>query len=430
MKLIIHRGAREIGGSCVELSAGKTRILVDLGVPSVSDKKKPFNSKILAGKSLEDLKKLNILPGVQGLYAGEEKAIDAILISHSPMGHYGFLKYTHPDIPIYASRGAKILIEISNIFLPHTTGDLNIRTVQYGRAFKVGDLTVTPYFVDHSAFDALAYLIAAEDTRLFYSGDFRGHSRMSVLFDRMLSNPPENIDCLLMEGSMIGGGKQAYKDEAAVQTKIEDILKSSDTIAFFFAPSQNIDLIVSAYKACLKTGRIFVIDIYTAYILDKLRKVSENIPQFNWNNVRVKFQKDQADTLAKKVSTQTLYYYNTRKIDAFELEKKKDRVLLFAGDNSVFPSLVKSLGDVKGARIIYSMWKGYLTDTFKEYCKDKGLEIEQVHTSGHATVEDLRSFAEALDPKTLIPIHTFGAEQYEKIFKNVTMIQDKKPYFI
>jgi hypothetical protein len=33
MKLIIHRGSIEIGGSCVEVTAGNTRIILDVGLP-------------------------------------------------------------------------------------------------------------------------------------------------------------------------------------------------------------------------------------------------------------------------------------------------------------------------------------------------------------------------------------------------------------
>lgn len=52
------------------------------------------------------------------------------------------------------------------------------------------------------------------------------------------------------------------------------------------------------------------------------------------------------------------------------------------------------------------------------------LEIEKVHTSGHATVKDLKVFASALKPKALIPIHTFSATQYEELFENVKILKD------
>ena len=35
MKIIIHRGTHEIGGSCVEIQSKKSRILIDIGMPLV-----------------------------------------------------------------------------------------------------------------------------------------------------------------------------------------------------------------------------------------------------------------------------------------------------------------------------------------------------------------------------------------------------------
>lgn len=430
MQLIIYRGAHEIGGSCVEISTDKSRILVDFGIPLVNQAKEPFSVKILADKSIDDLKKLNILPDVRGLYKNEEKEIDAILISHSHMDHYGFLNYAHKDIPVYMSQGAKELIEISSIFTLNKLDKINSNVISNKKPFTIGDIKITPYLVDHSAFDALAFLIEAEGKRLFYSGDFRGHGRKSALFRRIVTTPPAGIDCLIMEGSMLGRDKQAYKDEEAVQARFEGILKDNNQIKFLFASSQNIDRVVSAYKACLKIGHIFVIDIYTAYILDRLRKVSKNIPQFNWRNIRVKFLPRQADTLAKKVSTQLLYHYNSRKIDIFEINRKKNMILMLARDNSEFPRIVKSIKGVEGAKIIYSMWEGYLTDKFKAYCAQKGLVIEQVHTSGHAMIEDLKAFAQALNPKMLVPIHTFYADRYNDLFPNVKILKDKERFTI
>jgi len=427
MKLIIHRGTKEIGGSCVELKTEKARILIDFGMPLVDAKKEKFDFKELIGKSIEELKELNVLPNIKGLYNNEEKSIDAILISHSHMDHYRFLNYVHKDIPIYMSKGADELIKISGIFTPNKLNKINSKVINK-KYFNIGDIKVTPYLVDRSAFDALAFLIEADGKRLFYSGDFRGHGRKRALFNQILENPPKDIDCLLIEGSMIGSGDQVYENEVAIEKKIADILKSANNITFFFASSQNIDRIVSAYKACLRANSTFVVDIYTAYILDRLRKVSKHIPQFNWRNIRVKFYKDQADTLANQVSTQTLYYYNTKKIDIEELKKKKDKILMFSRDKSIFPRIVKELDNVEGAKIIYSMWDGYLVPDFEEYCAKKGLIIEKVHTSGYATIDDLKAFSDALKPGVLIPIHTFEPERYRSLFQNVKILRDEEVF--
>lgn len=429
MQLIIHRGTQEIGGSCVELKTQKTRVLIDFGMPLVNAKKEKFDSKELIGKSIEELRKSGLLPDIEGLYNNEEKSIDAILISHSHMDHYGFLNYVHKGIPIYMSKGADELIKISSIFTPNKLNKINSKVINK-KYFNIGDIRVTPYLVDHSAFDALAFLIEADGKRLFYSGDFRGHGRKRVLFSRILETPPKDIDCLLMEGSMLGRGNQKYEDEIAIEKKIAEILKSANNITFLFASSQNIDRMVSAYKACLRTNSTFVIDIYTAYILDRLRKVSKNIPQFNWRNIRVRFDPKQATTLAEKVSTQTLYYYNTKKIKDLETNKNKNKILMLSRDNSIFPRMVKELDDVAGAKIIYSMWDGYLKPDFEEYCAKKGLIIEKVHTSGHATIEDLKAFSDVLKPKVLIPIHTFEAEKYPDLFQNVKLLKDGELFLI
>jgi ribonuclease J len=428
MQLTIHRGTREIGGSCVEVRTVNSRILIDFGIPLVSNKSQPFDANQLKNKSISQLKVESTLPGIKGLYKDEQKGIDGILLSHSHLDHYGFLQYANPEIPIYLSQGANLLIEVSNIFIPSKVGTLNTRIINHKKQFSIGDFTITPFLVDHSAFDALAFLIEAEGKRLFYSGDFRAHGRKAALFKQLIEKPPQNIDCLLMEGSALGREDAQYKTEVEIENRIKEILKERKNITFLFASSQNIDRIVSAYKACLKTGSIFVIDIYTAFILDKLRKVSKRIPQFNWKNMRVKFLKTHAEALVRAGYRDLLYVYNKRKIDMFEINRNKNRILMLARDNSVFPVILKGIKDVAGAKIAYSMWDGYLSEEFRSFCKKKGITIEYIHTSGHAKLEDLKIFASAIKPKTLIPIHTFEAERYPSIFSNVKILKDKEVF--
>ncbi len=424
MQVTIHRGAHEIGGSCVELKTAKTRLLIDFGIPLVTRQKERFDPKTLVGKSIEELKESGDLPRIEGLYKNETKRIDGILISHSHLDHYGFLRYVHPEIPIYLSQGAGILMEVSDIFIPAKVGALNTRIIKDKKEFACGDFKITPFLVDHSAFDALAFLVEADGKRLFYSGDFRGHGRKASLFRRMIKNPPKDIDCLLMEGSTLGRSEVLCESEDDVQQRIEDILRERQSITFLFVSSQNIDRIVSAYKACRKTDSIFVIDLYTAFILDKLKVVSEGIPQFDRQGIRVRYFPNHAKALADAGHRDLLYRYNKRKIDKTELARKKNRVLMIARDNSFFPRIVNGVGDIQGARIIYSLWHGYLTERFRQYCGKKGIAIEYVHTSGHASRADLKTFAQALDSDTLIPIHTFEPCEYEAHFEKVRVLKD------
>jgi len=82
MQLTIHRGAKEIGGTCVELQSGRSRILIDFGLPLVDENMERFDSKQIKSKSKEDLITRGVLPDIKGLYEGEQPTVNAILLSH------------------------------------------------------------------------------------------------------------------------------------------------------------------------------------------------------------------------------------------------------------------------------------------------------------------------------------------------------------
>ena len=142
--------------------------------------------------------------------------------------------------------------------------------------------------MDHSAPDALALVVEADKTRVLYSGDLRAHGRKSGLFQKLLRHPPAEIDVLLLEGTTLGRETPPkYPDEQAVENGIVEVLKGCAKIAVLVCSSQNLDRLVSAYKAAKRAGAMLVIDPYTAYVLDRLQCISSNIPQHYWPDVRV-----------------------------------------------------------------------------------------------------------------------------------------------
>jgi len=46
MRLVVHRGAHEVGGSCIELQYADTTILVDFGLPLDFDLSEPIQSAL------------------------------------------------------------------------------------------------------------------------------------------------------------------------------------------------------------------------------------------------------------------------------------------------------------------------------------------------------------------------------------------------
>jgi ribonuclease J len=430
MNLTIHRGTHEIGGNCVELStnSGKDRIVVDVGMPLVALDKLPFDWHHYKDLTQDQLIERKILPGVSGLYGSQKLSVSAVILSHAHQDHYGFLRFIHPNIPIYMSPGTKSLVEVSNIFLDTGVNLGQAETFLMWQPFRMGEFSITPYLMDHSAPDAAAFLIEADGQRLFYTGDFRGHGRKRVLLERLCENPLSNIDCLVMEGSMIGRDEGRYPDETAVEQAIYDIIAKQQSYTFIFSSSQNLDRLVSIYRAVKRAGKTLVIDLYTAFVLDKLSRLLPSIPQFDWREIRVLYAYSHAQKLAE-YDKGLLYKYRKARIKLEGIQLNPQEMVILSKDNRYFRMLVSKLGTTAGAKAIYSMWHGYLERTdLTKFLASQHIELMEIHTSGHAYLEDLRGLASALNPRCLVPIHTFHPEQFRRLYGKVVQLNDGQCY--
>lgn len=439
MRIIIHRGTHQIGGSCVELETGDTRILLDFGMPLQDASGADFNDRALDGKPLQCLIDDNVLFDIKGLYRGSSPSIGAVFISHSHKDHYGFLPHLNPNIPVYLSKGAYELVRALNVFLPEskrTTISVPI-FLRHNRPVRIGGFSITPYLVDHSGFDAMGFLINETVTgkTILYTGDFRAGGWTKRRYDDFINKPPARIDCLLMEGTMIAreGGK--YPDEpAVVQGIVEAIQKSTNTVIPVYCSGQNIDRIVSLYKAARKAKAVLVIDPYTAYMLKVAGDISKSIPQIEWDDIRVFVANyGRGDIYISKIAKSELekmmISLGRKKIKAFDFTGLKQKALLLMR-NTMIP-VVEKIPQIKGSSLIYSQWEGYIKrDTpdarkFREFIKRNNLNVEYVHTSGHATLEKLKKFAAKMNARQIVPIHTEYPERFREYFgENVIRYED------
>ena len=412
VEVLIHRGSKEIGGTCIQLSANDCTILLDIGQPLSPDSKPIDLSNIKA---------------------------DAVIISHPHQDHFGLLDEIADETPVYIGELGKRLMDATKKFIRRPLYNNNFKFYTDKATFSVGDFKITPYLMDHSAVDAYGFLIEVSGKRMYYSGDFRAHGRKSVLFDRIVEKPPKDIDLLFMEGTMMKRSNEDFPNEKSVEERIYKTIKDQANISFIVSSSQNIDRIVSVFRACKRTGKTLIIDAYTAWVLEQVKMVSESTPNIDWNEIG--FFADHRQNEVIKNDSEYFGDFNRRlyksRVTKEVLRADPTRYVFFSK-----MSKAKWIESFKGddpVNVIYSQWLGYLDKSNAEYFgaeemsqfkEDPEINFVYAHTSGHATVEDLQKFASSIKANQVIPIHTEYADEYENHFDNVVFLNDDEHFSI
>ena len=399
MKACIARGGSEIGGSCVLVrSAAGTTVALDVGLP------------------LDGIEAAPSLP-----VAALEARVQAVLLSHGHPDHYGLIDAL-PDVPVYMGAPTAAILREAAFFTPLGL-ERSTEAFADHKSFRVGDIEITPYLVDHSDFDAYAFLVEADGSSLFYSGDLRAHGRKSALFERLVAGPPQ-VDVLLLEGTTIGRSvdPSTPKDEDEVEQRCLEVFEQTDGMALACYSPQNIDRLVTVYRAAIRSGRWLVLDLYAASILAATGR--DSIPQSDWDRIRVYVPNAQRIRVKRSREFARIDGLGSSRVYAEELQADPGRwVLTFR--RSMGPELARA-GCLRGAAALWLMWPGYLEgdESDRDWFESNQIPLTVAHASGHATVPDLQRLAGAFAAKTVVPIHTDAADRFSTLFDNVERRRD------
>ena len=407
MKIVIHRGIDQIGGCITEISTAHTKIIIDLGSNLPGCKGEEFSKQ-----EIEDI----------------TKDADGIYYTHFHGDHVGLNSFVPDNIAQYIGKGAQevnickysVLAKHDSKYKRDLSVAQNMKTYEAAQRYDVGgkgEIFITPFFVDHSAFDSYMFLIEADGKRILHTGDYRGHGYLSKGLDEILGWKAKNIDILVTEGTMLSRQTEEVNHEYTIKTKAIKLLEGEERplrphYLFALCSSTDMDRLASFHAACKETRAKFLCDSYQKSVLDIFTKYAAHHSKL--------FDFDDETTLVLGEDCD------------FERDLRPNGFIMPVRAGSQLDFVKKMLHYFPDAELIYSMWKGYYEGTEEQ--KSQNVidfvnlfhgHFHYLHTSGHADVETLEKVCRITNPSIgVIPIHKDKNTRFEAlpIAKTVNVI--------
>lgn len=311
----------------------------------------------------------------------------------------------------------KILAELSNHvgYIDETQKALHsrlkpVKTFLPARVIEWGEFKIMPILMDHSAFDAYAFLIEVGGLKVFHTGDFRTHGFRGGKLLQVIEKYVGEVDYLVCEATNVSRHADNIKSEHELQKEFTKAF-AKNKYNVVYPSSTNIDRLFSIYHAARKAHRPFFVDGYQKKIMNIV------------------------DGKYKKWGKSSLYMYEKgrapivlhrdgdgfRVNDDFRSLLTKRGYVIIARGNKRFDDMLARIPS-EGRKTYLSMWRGYLDNSKEAYNPELAQSIpanyEYFHTSGHCDMESLENLIEILNPKAIIPIHTDSPLTFEEMFRN------------
>ena len=165
----------------------------------------------------------------------ERENVDAVLFTHYHADHIGRFMEIPENIQLYMGECTRrVLINHYRAlrmedYVRRLSSDKGIHIIEGNNTVNIKDIRLTPYGVDHSAFDSYMFFIETPDKNILHTGDYRdhglkGHKRVNgTVVNSMLYtiendiklNGKRQIDILITEGTLVGTDldKPRYTEE-------------------------------------------------------------------------------------------------------------------------------------------------------------------------------------------------------------------------
>lgn len=398
MRITLHR-PNQIGGCITEIVSSKgTRIFVDLG-HNLSKGDQESEDEYASEKAITDL-------------IGDARAI---FYTHIHGDHFELFRYVPDWIDQYIGPLAHEIIMTKYRHMSNAT-ELKenclkclkklelFKEYRKGRPITIDDITVTPFQVSHSSADSYMLKIKCDGKTILHTGDFRGHGYMGNGIYKVIDkfHIAGNVDILITEGTNVDNNTKSILPEYVLKKEFKEVFRQYKN-TFIICSSTDADRLESIYSANKESvRRPFIVDTYQKDILCLIDKYAEN--------------------------EKLLYHFNIDDICSYSpsVEKMDNMmrchglVMLLRCSEKFQSYLEKILPWCKPEEtcLVYSQYHGYIDKRegntafnqklydFVEQFRERGCFVkEDLHTSGHASKQDLVRLCEQVNPKVIIPIH-------------------------
>ncbi|HPR91124.1 MAG TPA: MBL fold metallo-hydrolase [Candidatus Paceibacterota bacterium] len=465
MKLTFHGGINEIGGNKILLEDKGTRLFLDFG-KSYKEAGKYFEEFLQprAYHGIHDFLSLGLIPQMEGIYRldflhmleaennlpfalHKEPAIDGLLLSHGHMDHVADVSFLDERIPVYTSGETKSVIEAFSVVRPanleneivtfKTRGlghknsavkQRDIRAVMPGQTFKIKNLEITPYAMDHSVPGAMMFLIRTSAGNLLYSGDFRLYGeREKIVRESLAALAKEKIDIFLCEGTRIKSENKIGEDE--VYKEAYELIKSAQGLVATDYSIADVSRFATLSKLAQAVQRSFAIPANNYYYLNYLRE--KQLLPCSLDNVLIYHRlKTVYSDWEKELLQQNK---DICVVSAEEIRENQNHYLLGLGFYQIQELI--DLKPEKGSMFFrastepHSEEMAISEERFNNWIHFFGMsDPVRAHASGHISGLELGEVMDILKPKLVIPIHTEYPEEFKKIAPNVQLVEKGVTY--
>ncbi|RLG33273.1 hypothetical protein DRN97_05440 [Methanosarcinales archaeon] len=433
--LTFYGGVGEIGGNKILLTDSKTRVFLDFGM-NFEKEKRYYEPPYLQPRNEDHLLGLGILPPLKGLYKNDETepSIDAVLLSHPHLDHYGYLKYLKDDIPIICGEATKTIIiakELSGLSasgyqIANLTKSRGLEILKEFVTFRTNrppssPIVFNPVHVDHSVPGAYGLILETSRGNVVYTGDFRLHGPYYQMTEEFIAAAKESEpSALIIEGTNIVNAK--ISSEAEVKTKIIPVIEHTKGLAMAGFSINDIDRLRSFYEAAHATGRKLAISMKQAFLLHKLES-DPHLSIFPLDDSNISIFVKEKKKLYLWEQEITNHYDNI--IDASDVEKMQNELILTTSFYDMNELI--AIKPISGSTYILSQSEPFNEEMEIDFEKMLnwlerfGVPQYHIHVSGHALPYQLKWAIEEINPEKVFLVHTEKPELYKRFLSDLDM---------